>query len=342
LTNDAATNTDPSWSPDRSRIAYSADGKIWVMNADGSGKTQITTGTGTDFEPAWSPDGSRIAFVSFRSSQTDLWAIAPNGSGQVQLTTTSGSPSAIPSWSPDGSRLAFGAIGDIYVMNATAGSSATKLTTNPFSDTNPDWSPDGTKIAYAANSMADPGDGSADNFYEITVMNADGSNPVAVTSDSEFDLEPAWSPDGSRLVYTIGTTNGRLVTIRSTGSDQQPLVPGSLSPNFRSYPPIARLQPTGPSSNGRTADFGSVRPGGEQRTQKHREARKRIRRSGFPLGNPFSYRRHAMRKHARKTSGQVQGKDKIACGANPLSFTGCTSKVPVHLHESGTQRVVDV
>ena len=229
LTDDAADNFDPTLSPDGSQIAYIADGELWIMSADGSGKTRVTNDAFPDGEPAWSPDGSRIAYESFRSGQTDLWLIAPNGSGQVQLTHTAVSERD-PTWSPDGTRLAFGGFGDIYVMAAIPDSPPTKLTANPFDDSNPDWSPDGTKIAYTANSAPGDGMGGADHLYEITVMNADGTSPTAVTHDDEFDLEPAWSPDGSRLVYTIGTFSGELVTISSSGGDQQPLVPGSLSP----------------------------------------------------------------------------------------------------------------
>jgi Tol biopolymer transport system component len=58
------------FSPDGGRIAYvssAADGKgdVWVMNADGSGKTRITERSETyDYFPSWSPDGTRIVFCS--------------------------------------------------------------------------------------------------------------------------------------------------------------------------------------------------------------------------------------------------------------------------------------
>ena len=45
---------NPSWSPDGTRIAYYRDGQIWVMNADGSGKKQISSGSGGD-HPDWGP-----------------------------------------------------------------------------------------------------------------------------------------------------------------------------------------------------------------------------------------------------------------------------------------------
>lgn len=58
----------PDWRPDGRQIAYSqyvSDGieKIFVMNADGSGKHQVSSGAGDDFGPAWSPDGRQLAFL---------------------------------------------------------------------------------------------------------------------------------------------------------------------------------------------------------------------------------------------------------------------------------------
>jgi TolB protein len=58
----------------------------------------------------------------------------------------------------------------------------------------PDWSRDGTKIVYESNQTGD---------YRIWVMNSDGSSQRRLTNDAGFaDLEPAWSPDGARIVFS--------------------------------------------------------------------------------------------------------------------------------------------
>ena len=65
------------WSPDGSRIAFAPFSHlgsvgIYVMNADGSGRRQITETANADGEPAWSPDGRRIAFTSLRDGGQPL------------------------------------------------------------------------------------------------------------------------------------------------------------------------------------------------------------------------------------------------------------------------------
>ena len=75
LTEDAAEDTQPTWSPDGTRIAFvsNRDGnrEIYVIGADGSGLTRLTNNTAEDIEPAWSPSltNQQIAFVSHREWQ---------------------------------------------------------------------------------------------------------------------------------------------------------------------------------------------------------------------------------------------------------------------------------
>ena len=188
----------PAAAGDTGRIAFVSNQEIFVMNADGTGQTQLTDNTVFDGEPSWSPDGTRIAFRSERDGgYWEIYVMNADGTGRTQLTTAGGYG---PQWSPDGSKIAFyeyenGNEGPyIYVMNED-GTDKTRLTDNTGGDSDPAWSPDGSKIAFS--SYRDAG-GSG----EIYVMTADGTGQTRLTVSTAWDGTPAWSPDGSRIAFT--------------------------------------------------------------------------------------------------------------------------------------------
>src|SRR5439155_644313 len=73
VTNNAAADGGPVWSPDGTKIAFwtNRDGndEIYVMNADGSNPVNLTTNPAADRAPAWSPDGQKIAFETDRDGK---------------------------------------------------------------------------------------------------------------------------------------------------------------------------------------------------------------------------------------------------------------------------------
>jgi len=95
----------PSWSPDGKFIAYMAHGGVWVMNADGSAKQNISHGKTRDSEPVWSPDGQWIAFTRTAKDASgqeamDIWIMKSDGTSQRQVTfNQDGYTSYSPSWS---------------------------------------------------------------------------------------------------------------------------------------------------------------------------------------------------------------------------------------------------
>jgi Tol biopolymer transport system component len=117
--------------------------------------TNLTLLEAVDSDPSWSPDGSRVAFSSFKDDNWHIYAMNKNGSDLVELTFGHGSESEIsPVWSPDGTRIAYtGVLGlqaDIYVIHAD-GSNLVKLTSGPASSFLPAWSPDSQRIAFVSS-----------------------------------------------------------------------------------------------------------------------------------------------------------------------------------------------
>jgi Tol biopolymer transport system component len=227
LSNDPSAAYSPAWSPDGQKIAFDSNrefssGREWdhiiVMNADGSGQTQLTSGEFHDGWPAWSPDGGTIAFTSNRSGRNEIHVMNSDGSGVTQLTNIG---ARAPSWSPDGTRIAFNSgstTNDVFVMNAD-GSEVTQLTTGPSGNGNPAWSPDGTKIAFESGR-----DGISSHIY---VMNPDGSGVTQLTFGSQPDYHSAWSPEGSKIAFVSGRTGtDRLYMMNADGTEQVPLTRG--------------------------------------------------------------------------------------------------------------------
>ena len=199
------------------KIAFMSDSAgnfdIWVMDADGSNKVQLTTNPGWDGHPDWSPDGTKIMYVARTDWSYDIWVMDPDGSNKVQLTTEPGFEYA-PDWSPDGSKIAFGADydsdpdtrDDIWVMNAD-GTNPVRLTTDPEQDVNPSWSPDGTKIAFESYRGSQ---------WEVWVMNADGTNQAQLTNDPVAAGGPEWSPDGTKIAFGSFFSNNCDVWVMDT------------------------------------------------------------------------------------------------------------------------------
>lgn len=194
---------------------YGSNGNQWEiysMNADGSGKVNLSNDSADDWYPAVSPDGAHIAFETHRDGNGEIYVMDIDGSDQTRLTTTAANESQ-PTWSPDGTKIAYskdpGGNWDVWVMNAD-GSSPMNLSNAASTDQRPDWSPGGTKIAFESD---------RDGNYEIYVMNADGSGPVRLTNNSAGDWGPRWSPDGTRIAFsTERDGNMEIYTMNADGT----------------------------------------------------------------------------------------------------------------------------
>lgn len=207
-------HTTPAWSTDGRWIAFEkrvADGwDIWLMNADGSGKVQLTEAAGDESQPAFSRDGSRIVFTAHFGSETrDLWTMRADGSGAEPVVSV-GSDIARPSYSADGERIVFNASTDdgtreIFVVHAD-GSGLMQLTDAPEHSDWAWWAPDGSKIHFESN---------RDGPWESYSMTPTGDDQRRITFTQVN--APVLSPDGTRLEVRGSGTTGRCSACRRRG-----------------------------------------------------------------------------------------------------------------------------
>ena len=79
--------------------AESNNAEVYVMNADGSGRTALTSDSASDASPRWSPDGTRITFSSDRDGDSDIYTMDADGSEVVQVTNWP-NDEGNPDWQP--------------------------------------------------------------------------------------------------------------------------------------------------------------------------------------------------------------------------------------------------
>lgn len=76
----------PTWSPDGKKIAFTRNGVLHVINADGSAFMALPTARELAGYPAWSPDGAHIAYAG-QSGSWGIYVGNADGSNLIRLTT---------------------------------------------------------------------------------------------------------------------------------------------------------------------------------------------------------------------------------------------------------------
>lgn len=126
--------------------------EIYSMAGDGSNLVNLSNNAADDFDPAWSPDGSQIAFVSNRENEVPgqfIYVMNADGSNVNQLTLEDGSD--LPDWSHDGSTLTYTSNGDIYIIKTDGSGKSINLTNTPENEHHSSWSPDGSMLLFTSS-----------------------------------------------------------------------------------------------------------------------------------------------------------------------------------------------
>jgi TolB protein len=225
LVNMPGNQTWPRWSLDSRKIAYTAgaDTQVWVY--DWASKTNTKIYDGDDYGgqhyldgAAWSPDGSRILFYEESSPGTrHITVVNADGTGRAVVPTQPGFVTW-PSWSPSGKAFGYcrrdGFGENLWIYDFTATGDILNGTDHQLTQSGtmqPYWGPS-RDIAFATwwpnphnLGIIDPGQSPdwADPAHpDVTFLTNDASFPSFVYTT------PAWSPDGSHLVYAHLTTDG--------------------------------------------------------------------------------------------------------------------------------------
>jgi len=236
LTQNAADDITPAWSPDGQLIVFESDRddpqprkcfpncdyNLYVMNADGSALRRLTAHSSPEGHASWSPDGAQVVFETDRNGdgKGELYTVSVSG-GEPQPLLDDEYDNRAADWSPDGRQIAFmsnrDGTFDIYVM-ASDGSAIRKLADTGLNDYFPDWSPDGQQIVFFAADWPTV-------KQDIYIINADGSDLRKLTDTPRtVDEDPAWSPDSRQLVFQSDRSGAfDIYTMNADGSNPQPL-----------------------------------------------------------------------------------------------------------------------
>jgi Tol biopolymer transport system component len=188
----------------KAKIAFASDRAgnmdIWVMNADGTGQTQLTRNEMGDGQPTWSPDGTEIAFlrVELPSLNREIYVMNADGAGERDLTNDPAFDFE-PDWSPDGTQITFSSdrggeacAAAVYTISPD-GTDIRKLTADSLEAFGAAWSPEGDKLAFSDHLCT----GESDLF----VMNADGMGVMQLFETRANETGATWSPDGKKVAF---------------------------------------------------------------------------------------------------------------------------------------------
>ncbi|MEU9234730.1 amidohydrolase family protein [Streptomyces subrutilus] len=177
-----ATNGAATATATGDRVIAEVQNILWSLPADGSPATPLTPPDLEPGRPVLSPDGRQVAMSAYRGGAFHMWVMRADGSGLRPLT--------------DG----------------------------PFDHRAPAWSPDGRTLAFCSERGGDPVTGSPYRIWTVELADGRLRRLTGLPGQSgpgreDFeDFDPAWTPDGTRVLFVRGTATGETLTARTLAS----------------------------------------------------------------------------------------------------------------------------
>jgi Tol biopolymer transport system component/tRNA A-37 threonylcarbamoyl transferase component Bud32 len=181
--------------------------------------TQLTDQPGRETYPSLASDGKSFVYASRAAGKWDIYTQRVGGKNPTNLTRDSGADNTQPAFSPDGERIAFRSErggGGIFLMGAT-GENVKRVTDSGY---DPAWSPDGSEIVYGSSTS----DMRHQLPSQLLTVNLSTGEKRVITSQTDYSMQPHWSPHGYRIacwrlvggqrhVWTIPARGGSPVAV---------------------------------------------------------------------------------------------------------------------------------
>ena len=237
---------DPQISPDGNLVVYARRGmdvmkdrrisRLWLLSANGSSHTKLSSREENESQARWAPDGSRIAFVSSTDEGAEIYLYWLKTATTSRLTQLERSPKGL-SWSPDGTQLSFSML---------VPEKAVQLIAPPKKPKGAVWA-EHPRVETRLKHEADGSGYMEPGYYHIFIVPSEGGTPRQITSGNyNHNGSPVWTKDGGSLIvngnrsdnweyelrnselYTVSLDNG---SINALTNRKGPDYGAALSPN---------------------------------------------------------------------------------------------------------------